>query len=214
MHSYFVFDKYYRRYDEWYTRNKVIYVNERKCVEYLIKRKYRKVLDVGTGTGVFAEIFRGRVVGLDPAFNPLLVARERGVLCVNAFGEKMPFKSSSFDLVLLVVTICFLENPRPVLEEINRILEPYGDLIVCIVPRDSVWGRYYIEKAKQGRSVFYKYARFYSVEEITKLLYDTRFKIKDSCGTLSFKPWEKPVEEEPERNTSGKGFVCLKAVKE
>jgi len=64
------------------------------------------VLDVGTGTGIFAEAFASRslrVTGIDPNSELLDVARGLvpGGTFVEAMAEKLSFDDASFDLVFL-----------------------------------------------------------------------------------------------------------------
>ena len=64
------------------------------------------VLDVGTGSGIFAEAFAGRgmfVAGIDP--NPEMLKAARGFVPSGEFQqgviEGLPFKDNAFDLVFL-----------------------------------------------------------------------------------------------------------------
>jgi ubiquinone/menaquinone biosynthesis C-methylase UbiE len=64
-----------------------------------------RMLDVGTGTGIFAESFAHsgcEVTGIDPNTDLLAVARRHsaGVFLVGA-AEKLPFEDGSFDLVMM-----------------------------------------------------------------------------------------------------------------
>jgi ubiquinone/menaquinone biosynthesis C-methylase UbiE len=84
------------------------------------------VLDVGTGTGVFAEAFSGAgctVTGLDP--NPELLALARGFVPAAAFAsgtaEKLPFADGSFDLVFLGHVLHETDEPGVALSEARRI---------------------------------------------------------------------------------------------
>jgi ubiquinone/menaquinone biosynthesis C-methylase UbiE len=67
-------------------------------------REIASVLDVGTGTGVFAEAFSGgsrRVEGVDPDSALLEVARRLvpSARFTEATAESLPFAEKSFDLV-------------------------------------------------------------------------------------------------------------------
>ena len=64
----------------------------------------RSVLDVGTGTGVFAEAFAGRgldVTGIDIQESMLEAARAAvpGVRFLRASSESLPFEDGAFDLL-------------------------------------------------------------------------------------------------------------------
>ena len=209
--SYEVFDEYWCTYDEWYVKNYSVWVSECLCLKLLGTAGL--VLDVGVGTGIFRKCMLGYVVGVDPALKPMALATERGVAPVSAFGEHLPFRSGVFDWAVLVVTICFLSDPIKVLQEVNRVLRFGGYIAICFVPKESEWGKYYIMKAWRGESLFYKYARFYSVREILDLLFSAGFSFREFTSTLCRDPRTPPTIELPKRNSSSCGFVCVKAVK-
>lgn len=140
----------------------------------------------------------------------LLKAHRRGVDVVQAFGEYLPLRSKCISTVFLIVTLCFLENPLMVLKEVARVLREDGKVIVCIVPRDSSWGKYYLELGRKGH-VFYSKAKFYTVDEVDKLFKSVGMYRSKALGILRLKPWEDPVYEQPmewSRDTD-LGFVCL-----
>ena len=205
--SFAIFDTYADRYDRWFEKNKVIAENELRLLRRFIRSK--PVLEIGVGTGFFASKL-GVDVGIDPSISMLSKARRRGLDVVQGFGERLPFRSRCFSTVLLVTTLCFLEEPETVLRESVRVLRSGGGIVVCIVPRDSSWGKHYAELGKRGH-VFYSIARFYTVAEIDAMLGSLGLRRSRALGVLRFKPWEKPVPEEPVEWIEGLdlGFVCL-----
>ena len=204
-----LFDRLWELYDEWYYRHKVIAENEVKLVSSMVSK--HPVLEVGVGTGFFAQYVRAEY-GLDPSINMLSKALRRGVEVVQGVGERLPFRDSVFGSVLLVVTLCLFDDPSLVLRESARSVRLGGDVVACIVPRDSSWGRKYVEEAKRGH-VFYSRARFYTVEEVYRMMEDAGLIIVESKGVLGFKPWDRPYPEEPSSDIVDKGFVCIKGVK-
>lgn len=94
----------------------------------------RLVLDVGTGTGIFAEAFAARgleVTGIDP--NPdLLEAARRLVPAVrfeSGTAEKLAFKDASFDLLVLGHVLHETDDPAAALAEARRAAR----LRVCVL---------------------------------------------------------------------------------
>jgi ubiquinone/menaquinone biosynthesis C-methylase UbiE len=84
------------------------------------------VLDVGTGTGIFAEAFADRslrVTGIDPNRELLDVARTHvpGCAFVEGTAEKLPFDDASFDLVFLGHVLHETDNPDAALREAKRV---------------------------------------------------------------------------------------------
>ncbi|MCD6114593.1 MAG: class I SAM-dependent methyltransferase [Thermoprotei archaeon] len=203
--SYKVFDKYAEKYDSWYSRNKVIAENEVLALKKL--RLKGLGLEVGVGTGFFSSKLSVNL-GLDPALRMLKIAKNRGIDVIGGVGEHIPFRDEVFDYVLLVVTLCFVKDPRAVVDESARVVRKGGRLIACIVPRDSAWGKYYMGK----NSVFYRIAKFYSLGEALELV-SYRFKVKRCVSTLSFGPQDEPFIEEPIEKCVPYGFVCIEALK-
>lgn len=203
------FENHAEEYDLWYHRNKEILASELRLVESLGLTGLG--LDVGVGSGIFANASRASV-GVDPAANMLKIARRRGVDVIRAVGEHLPFRDGSFDFVITTVTLCFLERPLDVLEECKRVLRSEGCMAVCIVPRDSDWGRLYEKKRGEGHR-FYKFAKLYECKEVESMLTKVGFRILEVRSTLSYPPGASPRVEEPREGFRGEGFVCIKALK-
>jgi ubiquinone/menaquinone biosynthesis C-methylase UbiE len=84
------------------------------------------VLDVGTGTGIFAEAFVAgtrRVTGIDPGADLLARARALvpGVEFLIGIAEKLPFRDEEFDLVFLGHVLHETDNPAVALAEARRV---------------------------------------------------------------------------------------------
>ena len=95
-----------------------------------------RVLDVGCGSGWFAAALRDAgfaVVGIDVAAEALRRARERasGVeFVLTAEGEELPFESASFGAAWLGEVLEHVQDGIGLLEEVARVLEPGGSLVV------------------------------------------------------------------------------------
>ncbi|MDI6795105.1 MAG: class I SAM-dependent methyltransferase, partial [bacterium] len=114
-------------------------------------------------------------------------------------------KEAEFDYLLLIVILCFVDNPQAVLAESRRVLKPGGKLIAGIVDKDSFLGQVYQNK----NSVFYKVARLYSAQEVISLLKENDFKEVTTIQTIFSLP-ENLKEIEPVREGYGQGgFVVI-----
>jgi ubiquinone/menaquinone biosynthesis C-methylase UbiE len=120
-------------------------------------------VEVGVGTGRFATPL-GLKAGVDPVREMLRLA-PRGLDLVEGVGEMLPLRSRAFPCALLVVTLCFVQDPAAVLREAMHVAER---VVTCIVPRESPWGRRYRETAALGHP-FYAKARFYTVREVVEM---------------------------------------------
>jgi ubiquinone/menaquinone biosynthesis C-methylase UbiE len=93
-----------------------------------------RALDVGTGTGVFAEAFAARgmqVTGIDPSPGLLIAARRLvpGVRFEAGTAEKLAFEAGSFDLVMLSHVLHETDDPAAALTEARRVAR----LRVCVL---------------------------------------------------------------------------------
>jgi len=92
----------------------------------------------GQGLGYLAKTAR-RVVGGDYTRSLLDMARAhyRGRLpLLQLDAQALPFRSSSFDIVLLYEAIYYLPRPERFLDECRRVLREKGVLVLCTVNKE------------------------------------------------------------------------------
>lgn len=174
------FEANVERYEEWFERHDAAYRSEVAALRQILPPS-RLELEVGVGTGRFAEPL-GIAVGVDPSPRMLASARTRGVNAVRGVAEALPFRDAVFDLVLIVTTICFVDDPHAMLCEARRVLKEDGSLIVGFVDRESRLGRYYRDHRLE--SPFYRDAVFFSAAEVWGLLAETGFSDREWVQTL------------------------------
>ena len=96
---------------------------------------YTDVLELGCGAAQWAIALadRGaRPVGLDVSLGQLRHARSRAPLpLVNASGDRLPFRDSSFDLVFCDHGAPSFCDPAVLLPEVARVLRPRGVFAFC-----------------------------------------------------------------------------------
>ncbi len=205
-----VFDRLAHRYDSWYERNRVIAELEVRVVASILPKGFG--VEVGVGSGYFASKL-GVPLGVDPSIHMLRIALARGIEAVQGVGEALPIRTASLDYILIIVTLCFVDNPLQVLKEAARTLKPGGSLITCIVPADSPWGKHYIEMGRKGHP-FYSIARFYTVDQVEEMARKAGLKPIETVGILSTPPGKPPnPKEKPTRGARNLGFICIKAIK-
>jgi len=203
-----IFDRYYKKYDAWYEKNKFAYFSELEALKRVIPKQERG-LEIGVGTGRFA-VPLNITLGIDPSHNMIEIASQRGVNVRWGFGEDLPFLESSFDYIAIIITICFVDDPLKVLKEARRILKRDGELILGIIDKDSFLGKFYQKK----KSIFYKSAHFFSVRELVNLLKESGFDKFSYYQTLFTFP-DKIKSIERSRKGFGKGgFVVIRAKKQ
>lgn len=86
------------------------------------------VLEVGSGAhGLIFYFGTPNGVGVDPLadhYARMFAAWHDRARTVTAFGESLPFAAGSFDVVLCDNVVDHAENPRRILEEIVRVMQP------------------------------------------------------------------------------------------
>ena len=203
------FDKNVNRYDAWFDRNRLAYESELEALRMLLP-KSRDGLEVGVGTGRFAAPLGVRV-GVDPSRAMGKLAMERGIEVLFGVGENLPCEDSSFDLVLLVTTVCFLNDVPAALGEAYRVLRSGGFILVGFIDRESLLGKAY-EKRKQ-EDVFYRDATFHSADELVSHLNQAGFSDLVFRQTIFQNPAEM-TEADPVKPGYGEGsFVVVRGTK-
>lgn len=208
-----IFDSYYQKYDEWFEKpfGRSAYDLEVQCLNKIIG-SFDRGLEIGVGTGRFAQKLNVKY-GVDISFNMLKVAKSRNIVVLRSKGEQLPFKNSVFDLVLIVVSLCFVKEPFLVLKESYRVLRDGGKLVLGLILWDSPLAQFYRNKKDHP---LYQKAFFYSYYEICAMLELSKFEINKVLTTL----FEKPQDEQPIKNFEIKegfhkegGFVCISSSK-
>lgn len=193
-----IFNSYYDEYDQWFETHADTYKAEIEAIKMLLPST-TLAIDIGVGTGKFAKPL-GITVGIEPSEKMAERAKSQGIIVIKAFAEDLPFYNNSFDVALMVTTICFVNDPQKAIHEAYRILNPQGCCIIAIVDKNSPLGKYYIKN--KDSSKFYKAATFYSTDEIIdymeksgfvkfkfkQTLFDDEnpFRIEDGYGSGSF----------------------------
>jgi ubiquinone/menaquinone biosynthesis C-methylase UbiE len=110
---------------------------DRHIIELLSPLPGKSVLDVGCGIGYLSGLLSdlgAEVVGIDIEFSALAYSSKTvDGLFALALADKLPFKSSLFDIVILSDVIEHLVEPDKTLVEIRRIGKP-GALVVISTP--------------------------------------------------------------------------------
>jgi ubiquinone/menaquinone biosynthesis C-methylase UbiE len=198
-------------YDAWYRTppGSLVLESELRAIRSLTPEGVG--LEVGVGTGVFSTSL-GVSLGIDPSLAMLMRAKDKGVDTIRGVGEYLPLRRSTFDFVLFATTICFLDRCGQSFSEARRVLKKGGCAIVGFIARDSEWGRLYQQKKEEGHR-YYKYASFYSIDEVNSMLRVAGFTIIRYASCLVQNPEGVRLVEDPSDHPEKCGFICIKAVK-
>ena len=165
-----LFDNLVSEYEEWFEKHPKIYEEEIKTIKAILPKG--KGLEVGVGTGRFAAPL-GIKVGIEPSKKMAEVARARGIEVIEMSAEEMDF-DEEFDFILMVTTICFVDDPLKTIKNCYKALKKGGYLIIAFVDLNSPLGKFY-EKNKE-KSKFYKFAKFFTKDDIIDLMKKAGFK--------------------------------------
>jgi SAM-dependent methyltransferase len=203
------FEKYTDQYENWFEKNRYVYQSEINAIRVILP-DFKSGVEIGVGSGRFAKPL-GIKFGIEPSYEMRKIAQSRGIEVVDSVAENLPFKDCSFDLALMVTTLCFLDDVKKAFVEIYRILKPGGYFINGFVDKNSKVGRMY-QKDKQ-KSVFYRLAIFFTTEEVVKILKETGFKDFEFRQTV-FSTLDKINQVEKIKEGYGEGsFIVIKAQK-
>ncbi len=203
------FEKYTKRYEEWFEKHKYAYLSELNAIKKILPA-FKKGLEVGVGTGRFA-VPLGIQYGVEPSEKMAEISKKRGINVINGVAENLPFEDKSFDLVLMVTTICFVDDILKALKESYRVLKPDGYLIIGFIDKNSPLGEYYQEIKE--KNPFYKDANFISTEELLNYLKKVGFKEFKIVQTI-FHKLDEIKNIEPVKEGYGEGsFVVIRAKK-
>ncbi len=205
-----ILDELAQEYDSWFDVNPFVYESEVLALKKFIPENGRG-LEVGVGSGRFALPLSVQI-GVEPAKAMADIAQRRRIKVIRAKAECLPFHDASFDFVLMVTTLCFLQDSLQGLQEAKRVIKPGGYMIIGMIDKESPLGRTY--ELKKYKSKFYRYAHFHSVDEVVEWLRKLGPQGIKICQTI-FKNLEEINAIEPIKEGYGEGgFVVISAQKE
>ena len=205
------FDDHSLKYDTWFEKYSFAYQSELHAIKSVLPHKFFEGIEIGVGTGRFAAPL-GIKYGIEPSAKMREIAKQRGVEVVEGFAETLPFDYFKFDLVLMVTTICFLDDILKSLKEAYRVLKSGGCIIIGYIEKNSFLGKQY--QRQKNKSVFYQSATFYSSNEVASYLAKAGFTKYTFVQTI-FHSLKKINKIEPIKEGYGDGsFVVVRAIKE
>jgi ubiquinone/menaquinone biosynthesis C-methylase UbiE len=148
-------------------RNHWFYRGKRTVVRHWIERysplsQEKMLVDVGTGTGLFAEEMSRycRTTGVDDHDEALAIARQRqGPTFVKATSNALPFEADSFDVATTLDVLEHLPDDRGALAELNRILKPGGVVVLTVPAFMALWSEWDVVLHHQRRYRKYQVAK-------------------------------------------------------
>lgn len=166
-----LFDSDAERYDSFNSTPFGDFINniETELIIQMLKLKRNlNILDLGCGTGnlsVKLAKFGCCVTGIDISEEMLNVARTKAkaekviIRFLNMDAHKLDFKKDSFDIVISLRTIEFVDEYEEILKEIFRVTKEKGKILIGTVNKNSKLAQMYMNDYYQKYSI-YRYANF------------------------------------------------------
>lgn len=171
-------------------------IEEELVVDLIGPLRGMRVLDIGCGDGALAvklASLGAAVTGIDADPRMLAAARMRvasaqaDVTLVEADCHTLPFADETFDIVVAVTVLCFVQDPSLALKEMAKVLRPGGRLLLGELGRHSVWAAKRRMSACLG-SRTWRAASFRSPEELRKLLATAKLEPVELRGAVFYPP--------------------------
>ena len=199
------FEDFSEEYDDWFVKHNEKYEAELQALRYFIPTN-GKGLEVGVGSGKFAAPL-GIKTGVEPSHKMADKARKLGIHVFPGIAEDLPVATHTFDFVLMVTTICFVDDLKKAFQEGFRVLKKEGFIVIGFIDKESELGKVY--RANKDKSKFYKIAEFFSTEEVLACLSEAGFVGFETKQTIFSGNETKRLE-----NGFGTGsFVAIKGLK-
>jgi len=124
----------------WYqTRNKII----TRALTQLPNQS--AVWDIGCGTGIVASAIlqSGRqVIGIEPSYAGAQITAAAGIPTFHATLEKLELPSNALSVVSLFDVLEHVQERQHILNELHRVLEPDGFVILTVPALPLLWSQY------------------------------------------------------------------------
>ncbi len=173
-----LFDPWPETYDQWFTTpiGSLVKKYESALILDLLEPASGEItLDAGCGTGVFTRDILSagaRVIGLDISV-PMLGEAKRKLAGTRFQAVKgdllyLPFPADSFDRVISVTALEFIEDGVGAFRELFRVSRKGGSIVVATLNSLSPWAARRRAEAKEGHPLF-KEAIFRSPDDLSSL---------------------------------------------
>lgn len=163
-----------QEYDAWYDSPRGRWIGDVEfelLCRHLDTHPGKSLLDVGCGTGWFTRRLAAAgfdVTGLDVDADALDFARERsdhGIAYVEGDACRLPFPDQSFDQVISITALCFVDDWPRAMAEIVRVTR--RRFVLGLLNRHSLL---WLDKGRSGGKGAYQGAHWHTRGELDEVL--------------------------------------------
>ncbi|WP_316788747.1 class I SAM-dependent methyltransferase [Pedobacter frigoris] len=156
---------------------------KRRLFEEINTLPYGQLLEIGVGNGKHLPLYSiHKITGIDTSSAMLEIATKQkypNIELLQMNGEQLLFPDQSFDYVILSHVIAVVDDPERLLQEIHRVLKPYGKIFILNHFTPHNWLKYVDQSFQPLSRIFHFKSLFYidSISSIKKfrLLKETSF---------------------------------------
>jgi ubiquinone/menaquinone biosynthesis C-methylase UbiE len=183
-----------RGYESWLQTPAGRYIDGREkslILDMIAPRGGERVLDVGCGTGDHLLLFRRKgcdVTGIDPSPHMLKLARQKLGSRADfhlGYAEDLPFSDNEFDIVTLITSLEFTNNPDRAVSEAIRVCR--GRVFLGVLNKYSCLGFHRRIRGAAHPSI-YHHARFFHIGELNAMIRSNLQGIRIRWGSVVFLP--------------------------
>ncbi|RLB05870.1 MAG: class I SAM-dependent methyltransferase [Deltaproteobacteria bacterium] len=184
-----------RNYDKWFESSvgrEVLTLEKHLLRSFLKPLPGERLLEVGCGTGIFLEWFSELgyfVTGVEPSPYMLDIARRKvgdRATFYRGVAEDLPFDDNEFEVVALITTLEFVDDPRLAIQEAARVARK--QIIMGVLNRYSFTNTRRWISSKLNKGNVFANARFFSVFELKKIISEILSGSEMSWKTTVFFP--------------------------
>ena len=117
---------------------------------YVIKHAKNIALSIGCGTGIIEErieeISNVKIIGVEIDDKMINEAKKR-IDVIKANAMALPFKNASFDTIIFITSLEFIEDYAKAIDEAYRVLKGRGKIIAIML---NTFSSYFKQRYKRG----------------------------------------------------------------
>jgi ubiquinone/menaquinone biosynthesis C-methylase UbiE len=137
------FDSHVAEYEDWFVTNKFAFRSELIAVKKLLPH-INGVIEIGIGSGIF-DAPLGIREGVEPSKAMRQKSEQKGLKALDAVAENLPYADATVNGVIMITSICFVDDIYQSFNEAYRVLTKDGFLILDYVDKDNPVGKEYLK---------------------------------------------------------------------